>query len=235
MKKSYEKVLCLEFFIINIALLSIFIFKVKANSLNYFFLWLILDAILIWLIGYEKDKSLYKVDISQTVFVYSFIYFIVVWLFGLFLGYTNNPYNLSISGIIGNTIYLIGVIVLQELFRYVIVKKCQESKNMIFLTVIILSIINICLNIDSYDLSQVMGIFELFGLLIIPTIANNCLLTYITYKSGYIPSIIYRIIFEIILIYVIPITPDLGVYLDSVFKIIFPTIVFLRLNNMFTR
>ncbi|HPF83212.1 MAG TPA: signal peptidase I [Bacilli bacterium] len=234
MKKSYIKTLCLEFIIMNIIVLNMFIFNIfEANNLNYFFLWLLIDIILFLVIGFEKDKNLYKVDVSQMIFVYSFVYFILVWSIGLILGYTKNPYSLTITNIINNTFILLAIILVQELFRFNIIRKCSQSKIVIFSLNMLLAFISIVINLNNYSFTTALDAFETFGLLIIPNIIESYVLTFMTIKSGYRPAILYRIIFEILLVYIVPITPDLGVYIESILKIIFPTFVFLKLNNTF--
>jgi len=218
----------------NIIVLNMFIFNIfEANNLNYFFLWLLIDIILFLVIGFEKDKNLYKVDVSQMIFVYSFVYFILVWSIGLILGYTKNPYSLTITNIINNTFILLAIILVQELFRFNIIRKCSQSKIVIFSLNMLLAFISIVINLNNYSFTTALDAFETFGLLIIPNIIESYVLTFMTIKSGYRPAILYRIIFEILLVYIVPITPDLGVYIESILKIIFPTFVFLKLNNTF--
>src|SRR5574344_874245 len=92
-------------------------------------------------------------------------------------------------------------------------------------------ILNITLNINSYTLTSALGIFECVGYLIIPSIINNLLLTYMTKRTGYLPSMIYRLIFEVYL-YLVPIFPNFGYYIGSLFNIIYPAILFVRLNTL---
>src|SRR5574344_78988 len=213
MRSNDKKIIFILILLIGLALFNNFIYNLfSVNNINYIVLWLIFLVLSIFLLGFPKDKSLHKVDIIQIVIIYSLCYLIFTYLLGLIFGYGKSPYSLEFSKIILNITPVIIIIILQELFRYLLVTKSTS-------------------NINNYTLTSALGIFECVGYLIIPSIINNLLLTYMTKRTGYLPSMIYRLIFEVYL-YLVPIFPNFGYYIGSLFNIIYPAILFVRLNTL---
>jgi signal peptidase I len=235
MMKSNDKkiVLILIAFILS-TLFNFFVFKyLKINTIYYVLYWLFFLILSIALLGYNKDRSLYRIDVVQIVFIYSFIYLIITYLLGLLFGYTRSPYSLTFINIFFNILPVLAVIVIRELFRYVIVSKSNKIGEY-FLLIITFVTIDITFNLGSYDLKSVMGIFSLVGNLIIPSIVNNLLLTYLVKKAGYLPTLVYQLIFGLY-IYLVPVFPDFGAYFEALFNVVFPTILFVKLNTIMAK
>ena len=235
MKKSYIKILGLEAFMIFAIIINVLIFKKfqTTNTINSI-MWSLTNIILFILIGLEKDKSLYKIDTMQIVFVYSFIYFLFTYCIGIFTGFNRTPYSLTFVNIIKNITPIILLIILQEIFRNNIAKKCIDNKMILYSMILILICLDLMTSIGYYSLETGLDVFEVIGILILPSIINNIILTFITLKSGYYPTILFRI-FNECLIFMVPIVPDLNVYLESVLKIVFPTILFLKFNTLYAK
>jgi len=154
----------------------------------------------------------------------------ITYLLGILTGFTTNPYSMSFLGILRNVAPLLIIIGCQEIVRYTVVRK--GSKTNIVLITMLLIVTTIMLNIRAYNLLDAFDVFESIGMLILPAIVNNVLLTYLARKSGYAPAILFRLIVELP-IFLIPIRPDLGVYIYSVFNVLFPVFLFLRVNSFF--
>src|SRR5574344_1715493 len=204
MRSNDKKIIFILILLIGLALFNNFIYNLfSVNNINYIVLWLIFLVLSIFLLGFPKDKNLHKVDIIQIVIIYSLCYLIFTYLLGLIFGYGKSPYSLEFSKIILNITPVIIIIILQELFRYLLVTKSTS-------------------NLNNYLLILAF---------VIPNIINNLLLTYMTKRTGYLPSMIYRLIFEVYL-YLVPIFPNFGYYIGSLFNIIYPAILFVRLNTL---
>lgn len=213
---------------INFFFTNIFIYV----NIYYIIFWLISLLIIKYLIGIKKDNYKYKYDSVQIIIIYSFLYLIITYLSGLFFGYVRTPFNLNFIKIIKNIVPIIIIIFLQELFRYIVLKK---TNNKVIITLLFLLFIgfDLTLQLKYYNLTNILEIFEMVGNLIIPYIAKNLIIMYLTYNGTVNVAIIYRLIFELYVFFV-PIEPDLGFYFDSVLSILFPTILFLRFNTMFS-
>lgn len=235
MKKNYIKLLIIEIIMLLIICFNTFISSIfTATNIYYILFWIITFVILLLLLGFEKDKHLYKTDILQIIFIYSAIYLIATYIFGFFFGFVKSPYSLLPLKIIKNIIPVFLIIIFQELVRYNIIAKGKNNKKIIVLLTLIFIAFDIGIGFNYYAITDAMSIFELIGLLIIPSVTKNFLLTYTSYKSGFKPVILYRIIFELT-IYILPIFPDLGIYFESILNIVFPVILFLKLNTFFAK
>lgn len=233
MKKSDIKVLGIEFVIISILIANVLVIKqLDLSNLSRIIIWSLILLSTYFLIGLEKDKSLNKVDTSQIIFIYTLFYIILTYVLGICIGFTKSPYSLNILNILKNLLPVVLIIILQEMFRYTIAKKCQHNKLILTIMIIIFISMDIIFNYKFYNYTTGMDIYEVIGILILPSIINHIVLTFISTKSGYTPPIIYRILLEG-LIFVVPIVPDLNSYLNSIFKLLLPTVLFLKFNTIY--
>jgi signal peptidase len=206
--------------------------QMKVNNIVLIMAWSLAILLLHILTSLEPDRSSNKIDTIQIVFVYTFVYFIMLYVIGIFVGFTRNPYSLNLIDIAKNIIPLIIIIILEEFFRFNIIVKGKDNKIILVTMIILFIVSDVFLNVNHFSLNTGMDIFEVIGILILPSIVNNIVLTFISQKSGCFPPILYRILIEC-LVYVVPITPALNIYLESVFRIVFPTILFLKFNTVF--
>lgn len=229
MKLGYIKLLLIEFILFISLLFRNFVYS--NNIYTIIFLSIILFS-LIFLIGYEKDKSLFKTDIIQSIVIYCIIYYLFIYLFGLSTGFLKNSYNLSFLSILKNTIPYIIIITLLELIRYIYITKSKEKKYIIVLITILISLIDIILMHGSYGFESYKSSFYLISLYVLPTLAKDMFLSFITYHYGYKPSLVYRFIVEVPLFF-LPILPNFGKYLDSIIRILLPAIIYFKISNTF--
>lgn len=232
--KTNDKLIIIGLFVILVV--SIINFYLSFLSYVNFKVMILLSLLFIYLLltlGIKKSKSPFIKDTMEIIFIYSFLYLIFTYSLGLILGYNKTPYSIKITKIIKNIYPLILFIIINNLNKYMIISRTKK-KIIRILLVIVFSLLEISIKIKLYDISDAMGIFEVIGLLIIPSVINNYLSLVIISYSGALPSILYAVIFECYL-YFVPIVPDLGDYLSSLFKIIFPTILLVRLNNIYIK
>lgn len=72
----------------------------------------------------------------------------------------------------------------------------------------------------------------LIGYITIPSISSNLLCNYMVKKYGLIPNIFYRIITGIY-IYIFSVLPDIYMFFQSIYKIIFPYIIYVIIDDLF--
>ena len=77
-----------------------------------------------------------------------------------------------------------------------------------------------------YNLYDSRNIIEFLSIVVIPCISKNILFNYFTLKFGYLTNICYRVIMELT-VYIVPILPNINIYLDSIFKFTFPIVIFM--------
>ena len=222
MRKGYMKLS-----IICLTLILLFILNFVFNMLNiytYILFLLFLFIGMIFLIGYEKDEYLFKKDILITVFISCIFYIIITYSIGLFIGFLSNGYKLTIINILKNIIPMSFIILIEELIRYNLVKKGSRNKYILGLIVLVLTCMDIILIIKRVNLSSNYELVNFLFVYVLPSLAKNIYLTYVCYKAGYKPNIVYRFIMELPM-YFVSLAPALGMYMESTFKILLPAIL----------
>ena len=119
-----------------------------------------------------------------------------------------------------------------ELIRYVVITKSKDNKYIIVFITILLSIIDLILNHGIYNFNSFSSAIRLLSIYVLPVITKHLFLSYLSYHYGYKPGIVYRIIMEIPL-FLLPIFPAFGDYLNSIIKLVFPLIILFRIDNTF--
>ena len=92
-------------------------------------------------------------------------------------------------------------------------------------------VLDIVIMIPLYNLHDSRNFIEFLSIIVIPSISKNILFTYFILKFGYLTNICYRVIMELT-IYIVPILPNINIYLDSVFKFTFPIIILMCLQKI---
>ena len=224
MKKSYIKIVILQLLSL-ILFISIMLFDREIN-INVILLSLsILFLVLLFLFGYEKNNHRYRKDIIINIIILMISYCLVIYVFGLRIGYIKNIFFTSIGTVLKNVIPISMLIILEELVRYEIVTKGNKNKFIMFLTVLIFVILDILVSLNQYDFSDLTNIILFIIATIIPSILRNISLSYIVYKVGYKATVIYQL-FRQIPIYLLPFYPNLGIYLNTMIDIVFSFIIF---------
>lgn len=180
--------------------------------------------------GIPKKKTLLTKNAIEKIVIYSTIYYIVIYILGLFFGFLLNAHSLKILRIIENILTTSIIIIIKEIYRYVIVKKTQKKKYIpIIIVTALLTVLDIMMQINNYNFSNIVEIFELIEANIIPNIALNILLSYCAYNFNYYVTIVLQLFVQLPN-YFIPIIPDTGNYFGSLIKIVFYYICYYKLS-----
>ncbi|MBR6133718.1 MAG: signal peptidase I [Bacilli bacterium] len=215
----------LLYVIANVILIYILIFKIILTKNTYtriidIAFWVIISIITYILFRLPKSKSYIKKSTNRLIIISLLSLFVIVNLLGILIGFGKNPLNTSFIGIIKNIYSEIIIIVLQEYIRYIFCKNSQEDlKPAIFITTIYI-ILNIIMQINSYNLHTTEGIFCFVCAAVILTIAEQSLYTYMTYQVSISTTILFRLPFNLYT-YIVPIIPALGEYLLSTINLIY--------------
>ena len=185
--------------------------------------------------GFEKDKSEKILDVNITIFAYSVLYFIFIYILGIVAGYVITIYNHTFLAMLKNVIPVIIIIILEEILRYQVVKKTKgnKSQKIILLLMIVFFIIFDIRNVFPLN-GNFRDLLDVTSTTFLPTTAKNIVLTLIVYLSGYKPTIFYRLITEIP-IYIVPIYPNLGPYVTGIVEMTFPIITFLAVKSVLVK
>ena len=82
------------------------------------------------------------------------------------------------------------------------------------------------MSIRTFYVKDALLLFEMIAGTIIPVIIKNIFLSYLCYHVGYKIPIVYRCIMDLY-IFIVPILPDLGSYINSMFMISLPFVIYI--------
>lgn len=221
-------------FIFLIYILFICIFKVynvsKFIDLINIIFFLILGIICYFLFSFSKCRKNTKKITLQTIIIWILIYYFITYMSGLVLGFLLGPYSFGKTGIIFNILPSIIIIVLQELVRYMYIRAKGNDYLKIAVFTVLFILFDLVMGFHNYNLGGLDGILKFIGLLVLPSISKQFLFSYLSYKASHVSVIVYRLLLET-MVFILPIVPDLSVYLEAVIKSSFPIILFLSLDR----
>lgn len=225
MKKSYVKLIIINFLTILFCLFNSFYFK-KINSLFLTFFLIILLLITKILFGFEKDKHRYIKDVCLKIVINLFIFLIFYYLVGIFIGFAKT-YNFSSLKAIINIIFYI---VIKEYLRYTLITKSSESKFLLILTTIMFIFIDntIAFSINGFLFNK--STFLLVAITFIPSITENILCSWMSFKFGFKPVMLYLLIIKLYL-YILPIIPNPNEYIYSIIFFLLPIMILFNIKK----
>lgn len=222
-KKSYLVINIILSLAIFFFLLNIFVFK----NTNFYFIGIstsIIFLILFFIFGYESRNRRYTYESAFYIFAYSVLYIIVSYIIGIFSGFNYSIYSFSVQNLLLNIVPYILIIVSGEFLRNEIARKGETSVLAYILIVFLLILVDCSIYLTSFDLATGDGMIKYICSIILPSVAKNILLVYISRIGGVKPTIVYRLIMELKM-FIIPIAPDYGLYLESILATLYPTIL----------
>ena len=229
MKKSFKQLLTIQIFMLLVIITGFFYGNVFKNDLQIIFLF----------VSFVALYSVFRLDIRndfkyrqtlKTVMICLLFYFILIYVGGLFTGFAKTIYSFGFTNLIYNIIPTLIYIVLMEFIRSIYINRSNNNKIIIVLSCIVFIIYDSFSKFYLYNLSVSDDLYEYIGLVILVSIARNIFLSILCSKSNVINCIIYRIVMETY-IFIIPIVPNFGSYLNSVLETAFPFIIGLILMS----
>ena len=181
--------------------------------------------------GFRKNKSRIESDVILSILAYLGFYYLITYILGYFVGFNRNVYSREIIMIFKNTFPVIMFIILSEYLRYNINFRARDNKLLLFISFLAFVLITNTLTFNDLaktGYSDVMVVVKQLGLFILPSITTNILLTFMSMKVGFKSNIIYRLLMEIPL-YILPIFPNFGDYLESVIRLSIPIVFYIWL------
>ena len=228
-KRGLKNVVLFLAFIIYIVLYKLYIFP---NFMRYSevisasFMVVLLAVSIKWL-GFRRDKmTVLSKTVLRIVIFYLFLAFFVMYGLGIFVGFLKNAYSRNFFTLIDNIFAPIVIIILTELFRYVVIWANRDRKRVIVILTILLIAFEICFNVKAVDFVDLRTIFNTSATILLPIIIKNIVLSYFSYHVGYKIPILYRLIMEIY-VFIVPYIPDIGNYLNSMILISLPILIYI--------
>lgn len=217
--KKIKKMLIILDIIFIVFIAFTFLFKSKITNILYplcvsFFMLITFYSIIF--LGYRKNKrNKYKDKMNNKFILFSIIYLVIIYIMGNATSYVNN------TNII-NGIYIILLMLLMEITRYIVLSKCTLKSNQQYIFTFILILFDIFILSNIY-LNSMNNITELFAIIVI-AIIKNIILSYTTTKYGFYPCFTYCFVSTVMPLSA-PIYPNLGSYLNLVFFIMYSALL----------
>ena len=230
MKTSVKKIIALEVVMILVLIISFFL-PFLFSDYKYLIFLLLAGTAVYFIVGIDITKGPRSGPIFKNLLIYLMILFLIMYLSGLFIGFNRTIYSFSVTNFIKNILPATVIILVCELLRYQFIQKSNNDRVVIILSYILFVLFDICVGYYNYDLTQTDQIYEFIGLVVLASLTRNILMTIFDIKTDYTNAVEYRIVMELY-IYLVPIVPALGPYINSVILIIFPIILsFSTINN----
>ena len=165
-----------------------------------------------------KDKLLIKT--SQTLI----IYFIVIYLLGLYFGYSKIVFSLKPVSIINNTIAPITTFICLELFRYIITNANKDNKKILIIFNVIIGLLELSITTRTLSFTNFEETYKTFANYLIPISVKQVAFGTLCYYGGFKPAILYRMVM-VIYTYLIPIQPNFSETIICMCNIILPLLI----------
>lgn len=200
-----------------------YIFK-YTNIINFIF-YLTILIICIFLFKKEYKRDIYKTTIFKDIVIFVLLYLIIYHMLGFVIGFKRSPLSFDIISIILNLSNFVLLRAILETIKYYLIK---ENNSKLFL--ILITILFIIINVDITNILNLLNknteLFKFLSSTVVTEIMFSVVGTYIMKNSDLKSNLLLQLI-PIIIIYTIPIAPNLDWYMYSVFHIIFLLIIYL--------
>ncbi len=204
--------------------------KMQVKILTIFLL--AFTIFLIKLMKYRKVDNPSKNKVIIFMIGLSTIYIILLYIIGIFAGFYKNANKFSYNNLYNIILPYIIIIVCSEIIRQIFVTK--ENKKITIITTIVLVLIEITLYLDRYKVWNLDNALILIGYVTFPAISINLMCNYMVRRYGIIPNILYRVIITIYM-YIFSVLPDIYMFFQSIYKIIYPYIIYVLIDEVFEK
>ena len=214
--------------IINLLFINLIGYKyfnsLTNNIINPLF-WIGIMLLSLYIFKNDKQRISSKINKEQTIFITILIYLMLYFVQGLFFGYTKSPYNKSIYGLLVNIWSYVFIIIYQEYVRNILSRNSTKILVVIFFTLIDINLYSF------FNINDSISLFKQISSILIPSIASNILLAYLTSNCGFISCLLYKVPVTLST-FILPIFPDLDWFFISVEQTILPFITYLIIKNI---
>ena len=212
-------------------LILLFINNFVSSILSKYLVVLLLVGLLVifyYFFGYEKDRHYLWKNVTLEIIIFLLLFFILYYILGLVMSFARVVDYYNISSFKNIIIPIILITILKEILRYWIIAKSYDYKPVIIISCLVFIMFDLIGKSDLSLLKEKYDIFIFIATIILPVISKNVLCTYVSYKVGYKPVIIYLLVVELFG-YLMPIIPNPNQYLYSIIWLIAPMILLYRL------
>lgn len=208
-------------------------YKAVFYIINFIF-WVLLSLILLFIYKIKFNRKRVKYDSIQIIIISIITYYLIYYGIGIISGFLRNSYSLDFISIVKNLFWSFSLIISMEYVRSLLLLKIKRKKVYYVIMVLLFTLAEIIFDLRTSNLNNMVSFFEVFLGTFLPALSKNILLTYMTSKVGCSSAIIYRILIEL-MIYVLPIFPNIDKYALAIINFIFPFIIIYFLSNVYRK
>lgn len=185
------------------------------------------------LIKTGKQTLITNTQVTLLVVGIGLIYVILIYILGIFTGFYESTVKLSIWSIENYIIpYIVIIISAENIRKTLLLKEVKYSKAIMLVAMVLLDVV---INTNIYNLTTVNDYFVLVSFIIFASIANNLLFNYIVVRHRNVEAtILYRIV-TTLYSYIIPVSPDIYIFLECIIKMILPYMIYIILDGLYAR
>lgn len=241
MKKDKLKLYFIELLLFSCFLITIIVSS-KMNYITSAIILTITMFIVKILLKKKITKSLYQKQVFYLMFGFAIIYLALFFFIGILKNdFLRQPVTFEFKTLYRFIIPISISIITSEIMRSILlsqegtirIKNFQGDISKV-LTFVNMVLIDVLIYIGVYDLTSYEQFSAALGIVIFASISCNLFYNYTSKRYGMFGIIVYRMI-TILYTYIIPITPNIHIYLKSFFRMVYPYFLYLILEKTFSK
>lgn len=176
--------------------------------------------------------SIYHRQVTLLMLLLGIAYLMIFYLMGLYVGYYEATVKFNVWTLINFIIPTTLIIISSEVIRSIfLVEKSIKSKILPTLSMILIDLIFYA---NIYQITTFNGFVNIISFTLFASIASNFLYNYISVRFGYKPVVVFRLI-TVLYMYIIPIIPNVYIFLRCFLRMIYPYIIYLILEHLYSK
>lgn len=231
MKKDKVIEYILAIIICIVTFFNLFLANAQIQRILLTIFLLVYTIIVIKIFKFKKVDNMHKKKIIILILGLSIIYIFLLYLIGIFSGFYKNTHSLDTSFFSTVLPYII-MVICSEIIRQIFVLK--GNKKTTILITIGLVLVEITTYLTDYHIRNLNEMLIIIGYIGFSAISINILCNYIVKRYGIIPNILYRII-TTIYIYTFIILPNIYMFFQSIYRIVYPYIIYILFDDFFEK
>lgn len=240
--KNYKwEIIGYEILLLVIIFLALFVPNILAR-IGLSIILPIYAIILHFIMKKRNSNSIYQHQVVILMIIFALIYIAIFYILGFYFGFLRSKIIFSIQTILKLIIPLTIIIVFSEIIRkYFLSQEIYIGKKRINLSHILAYIISVLVELvicsviyNLNNLNNLDNFLMALGFVFFASLSCNLLYHYISFRYNSKAVIFFRLI-TTIYIYLIPITSNIPIFFQSFIRIIYPYIIYIILEKMYSK
>lgn len=231
MEKDKVKVYILESIICIIFFFTLFVSSTYLRTITALIL-VISFFVIKKLIRKRNIVSVYNKQATMLLMLLGIVFLLIFYALGLYFGYVKSQLLFEFNSLVLIIIPTAVIIIVSEMLRSIfLAEKSIISK---VLTTISMILIDLTLYTTINQLKTFDGLVNAISFSLVTSISGNLLWNYSSVRFGYKPAIIFRLIM-VLYEYIIPVAPNVFTYFRSFLRMIYPYIIYIILEMLYSK